>query len=157
MQDVAAWCSYPRIFFTPFVFFSGCLTPVFFLAFASTSLHRLLSLQKKKHLDLSPLRGAFVPFKLLFRMSLPGARSPGFSSRPLFFLWCPTPVFSSCWIRKPSSATRIANKKHPGRTHKTTKGSQQCLGAGLCSEALFFFWVVFLQFFVLDPEAFIGY
>ena len=138
-------------------FFLGMSYARFFLAFASTSLHRLLSLQKKKHLDLSPLRGAFVPFKLLFRMSLPGARTPGFSSRPLFFLWCPTPVFSSCWIRKPSSATRIANKKHPGRTHKTTKGSQQCLGAGLCSEALFFFWVVFLQFFVLDPEAFIGY
>ena len=57
-----------------------------------------------------------------------------------FFLWCLTPVFSSFWIRKPSSATRIAKKtkKHPGRTHKTTKGSQQCLGAGLSSEACFF-------------------
>ena len=73
-------------------------------------------------------------------MLLPGARSPGFSSQPVFFLWCLTPVFSSFWIQKPSSATRIAKKtkKHPGRTHKTTKGPQQCLGAGLSSEACFF-------------------
>ena len=73
-------------------------------------------------------------------MLLPGARSRGFSSQPVFFLWCLTPVFSSFWIQKPSSATRIAKKtkKHPGRTHKTTKGPQQCLGAGLSSEACFF-------------------
>ena len=41
--------------------------------------------KKKKHLVLSPLRGAFLSVKLLLRLSLPGARSPGFSSRPLFF------------------------------------------------------------------------
>ena len=37
------------------------------------------------------------------------------------------------------------NKKHPGRTHKTTKGTQQCLGAGLSSEDCFWgglcFWI----------------
>ena len=50
--------------------------------------------KKEKHLVLSPLRGAFLSFKLLlFRMSLPGARSRGFSSRPLFFWGCLTSVF----------------------------------------------------------------
>ena len=143
------------------LFFFGDVLLQFFASFCIHKPSSATKLAKKeKHLVLSPLRGAFLSFKLLFRMSLPGARSPGFSSQPLFFLWCLTPVFSSFWIRKPSSATRIAKKKqkkHPGRTHKTTKGSQQCLGAGLCSEALFFFLGSSSIFLFLDPEAFIGY
>ena len=71
--------------------------------------------KKEKHLVLSPLRGAFLSFKLLlFRMSLPGARSRGFSSRPLFFLGVSYfSIFASFCIHKPSSATRLA-KKEPG-------------------------------------------
>jgi len=45
---------------------------------------------------------------------------------------------------------------------KKTKDSEECLGQGLCSEALvllfLFVFFVFLEFFwFLAPEAFIGY
>ena len=95
----------------------------------------------KKKLVLSPLREAFVTFKLLFRMLLPGARSRGFSSQPLFFLWCLTPVFSSFWIRKPSSATRIAKKtkKTSGKNPQNNKGLSAMSWRRTFFRGLFFF------------------
>ena len=52
-------------------------------------------------------------------------------------------------------------RKEPKKTKKTkkTKDSEECLGQGLCSEALVFLvFLVFLEFFwFFDPEAFIGY
>ena len=81
-------------------------------------------------------------------MLLPGARSRGFSSQPVFFLWCLTPVFSSFWIQKPSSATRIAKKtkKTSGKNPQNNKGPSAMswrrtffrglfFGGGLC------FWI----------------
>ena len=131
--------------------FLGCLTSVF----ASFCIHKPSSAtklaKKEKHLVLSPLRGAFLSFKLLFRMSLPGARSPGFSSQPLFFLWCLTPVFSSFWIRKPSSATRIAKKKQKktsGKNPQNNKGLSAMSWRRTLFRGFVFFGGVFLQFFV---------
>ena len=131
-------------------FFSGCLTSVF----ASFCIHKPSSATKlaKKKLVLSPLRGAFVTFNLLFRMLLPGARSPGFSSQPLFFLWCLTPVFSSFWIRKPSSATRIA-KKHKNNIREEPTKQQRALSNVLAQDflqRLVFFWG--LCFWIRKPS-----
>ena len=78
----------------------------------------------------------------------------GFCSEALdfFIFWCSSSFFGF-WLRKLLSANRTAKTQKPRRKpKKKTKDSQQCLGQGLCSEALVF--LVFLDFFsFLAPEA----
>ena len=74
-------------------------------------------------------------------------------------------LFFGFWFRKRLSATiRLPRTQKPRKEQKKTKkskDSEECLGQGLCSEALVFlcfFFFVFLGFFwFLVPEAFIGY
>ena len=130
-------------------FFLGCLTPVF----SSFCIHKPSSattkLAKKRNTWFC-LRcaGLFLSFKLLlFRMSLPGARSPGFSSQPLFSFGVFTPVFSSFWIRKPSSATRIAKKQKNIREEPTKqqRALSNVLAQGFLQRLVFWgglcFWI----------------
>ena len=55
--------------------------------------------------------------------------------------WCSS-IFFGFWFRKPLSATRTTKNPKTEENLKTkkTKDSQECLGQGLCSEALFFFF-----------------
>ena len=142
-------------------FVLACLTPVF----SSFCIHKPSSattkLAKKRNTWFC-LRcaGLFLSFKwwwwwllLLFRLLLPGARSPGCSSQPLFSFGVFTPVFSSFWIRKPSSATRIAKKqKTSGKNPQNNKGHSAMSWRRAFFRGLFLGGSLFL-----DPEAFIGY
>ena len=131
----------------------------YFLAFASTSLHRLLlSLQKKETPgSVSAARGFFCLSNDNYYYYL-GCRCLVLVAQDVLHSLCFLLVsllqfflaFGSGSLHRLQGLQK--NKKHPGRTHKTTKGTQQCLGAGLSSEDCFWGGSLFL-----DPEAFIGY
>ena len=73
-----------------------------------------------------------------------------------FWFWAPE-AFIGYWnYQKPKNLEQ--KPKKPKKTKKP-KDSEECLGQGLCSEALvFLFFLVFLEFFWFwAPEAFIGY
>ena len=80
------------------------------------------------------------------------------------FFWFSSSFFGF-GLRKLLSATKTTkNSKTSKKTKKLKKtkkpkDSEECLGQGLCSEALvFLFFLVFLEFFWFwAPEAFIGY
>ena len=140
-------------------FFLACLT----LVFSSFCIHKPSSATTKlakKRSTWFCLRCAalFLSFKLflLFRLSLPGARSPGCSSQPLFSFGVSTPVFSSFWIRKPSSATRTAKNKHLGKAPKTNQMILRMFGRRTFFRG-FGFCVCCMFLLFLDPEAFISY
>ena len=108
----------PRAFFRGFfVFVSICFLLVLLQFPPAFCIHKPSSAtklaKKEKHLVLSPLRGAFLSFKLLCRMSLPGARPQDLLHTLCFFLGMSyARFFFSFCIHKPSSATKLAKKRN---------------------------------------------
>ena len=116
-----------------------CLLYVFVI-FGSGSFHQLLGLQKKqKHLRKQQKLQENKNAKGFSGMSGPRIfflQSVWFFLVLQFFILLH--FFFGFWIRKLSSATRIAKNKKPLRKTKKPKDSKECLGAGLSSEASVF-------------------
>ena len=119
-----------------------CLFYVFVI-FGSGSFHQLLGLKKNKSTSGNNKNFKKTKTPKDFQECL----GPGFSFFRAFVFFGAsvfhvTPLFFGFWIRKLSTATRIAkNKKHLRKTKKP-KDSKECLAPGLSSEALFFLILV---------------
>ena len=147
----------PRTFFGDIVFLFFLVFLVFlefFLVFGSGSFYRLLSLpktQKPKNLEKNQTNQKKTK-KTKKPKHSEECLGQGLSSETLFFFvflfffWFSSSFFSF-WFRKLLPATKTT--KNPKTLKKTPKKRvcQECVGQGLCSEALFFVVVWFFSSF----------